>query len=387
MKKILIDGRFIGVGDSMTRYCLETLRGILRLDTENKYTLLIRPVGEKELDWYPEIKQAPNLMIEKKNIPHYSIGEQVRLLNYLKKNDFDLVHFIQFNHPILYKKPFVATIHDLILINHSKGNPLKRVAFKRVMSSAVKNSKRIITISKATKDEIEKTFKVDTKKIDLIYHGVDHDKFNILVKGKSEEIEAFKKKHGISLDYLLYVGAWKSHKNLLGLIEAYKQYLKKNDKFIHLVLVGGIDKKEPEVMAKIKEINESLYSKFNIQNSIITTGSIDVRSEELPIAYAGAIAYVIPSFVEGFGWPPLEAMACGTPVISANISSMPEILGDGAYYFDPSKIEEITQALGKIIEDHKLREELIKKGLDQVKKYNWDETAKETLNVYKSALK
>ncbi len=371
----------------MTRYCLETLRGILRLDTENKYTLLIRPVGEKELDWYPEIKQAPNLMIEKKNIPHYSIGEQVRLLNYLKKNDFDLVHFIQFNHPILYKKPFVATIHDLILINHSKGNPLKRVAFKRVMSSAVKNSKRIITISKATKDEIEKTFKVDTKKIDLIYHGVDHDKFNILVKGKSEEIEAFKKKHGISLDYLLYVGAWKSHKNLLGLIEAYKQYLKKNDKFIHLVLVGGIDKKEPEVMAKIKEINESLYSKFNIQNSIITTGSIDVRSEELPIAYAGAIAYVIPSFVEGFGWPPLEAMACGTPVISANISSMPEILGDGAYYFDPSKIEEITQALGKIIEDHKLREELIKKGLDQVKKYNWDETAKETLNVYKSALK
>ena len=117
---------------------------------------------------------------------------------------------------------------------------------------------------------------------------------------------------------------------------------------------------------------------------IVTTGFID--EEELPIAYAGAVAYVIPSLSEGFGLPPLEAMACGTPVLSARTSAMPEILGNAPLYFDPYNISDIANKIEKLIDDNKLQSELSKRGLEQVKKYSWEKTAKETLEVYNSAL-
>jgi glycosyltransferase involved in cell wall biosynthesis len=117
----------------------------------------------------------------------------------------------------------------------------------------------------------------------------------------------------------------------------------------------------------------------------VTTGF--VLEDELPIAYAGALAYIIPSLSEGFGLPPLEAMACGIPVISSKESCMPEILGDAAHYFDPYSVNDMAQAMEKIISDEKLRKDLVAKGLEQVKKYDWDRTAKETLKVYKEALR
>lgn len=108
--------------------------------------------------------------------------------------------------------------------------------------------------------------------------------------------------------------------------------------------------------------------------------------DELPVAYAGAKLYVIPSLSEGFGWPPLEAMACGTPVIASKESCIPEILGDAPLYFDPYNVDDITKAITEVASDQKLRAELTKKGLEQVKKYNWNETAKKTLEVYKAVL-
>ena len=119
-------------------------------------------------------------------------------------------------------------------------------------------------------------------------------------------------------------------------------------------------------------------------DAITTTGFVD--EPELPLFYAGALCYCIPSLSEGFGLPPLEAMACGTPVISSDVSAMPEILGDAPLYFDPYNIDSIAKAMTKIVSDEKLRKELSKKGLEQAKKYSWDKTGEMTLEVYKEVL-
>jgi len=393
MKRILIDGRFIGVGESISRYTLELTKEILKNDLENQYTLLIRPAGQDQLKRYPEISAANNLKVVSLDIPHYSLAEQTKLLKFLNEEKFDLVHFTQFNHPIFYRGSFVVTIHDLTLVGHLHyHNFIKQFAFNTVMRSAVNDSQKIISISKYTMDDIVDFFGTQKSKFAVIYHGLDHNKFNESVRGDQKSIEKIKNDYKISGEYLLYVGAWKKHKNLPRMLKAYENFItSKSGIGPKLVMVGTKDVKEPEVLVEINRINDSLNSKFHSPagepNSIILTGPIDIRSDELPKIYAGALAYIIPSLSEGFGWPPLEAMACGTPVISSKESCMPEILGDAALYFDPYNVDEIEKSIGKIVDDQKIRIELSKKGLEHVKKYDLSETAKKTLEVYNNILK
>lgn len=395
MTRVLIDGRFVGVGDSQTRYVLELVRNILALDKEIEYTLLLRPAGEKELKVFSGIEGKENLKIEILDIPHYSVSEQTKLLKYLNMKKYDLVHFTQFNHPTRYKGNFVITIHDLTLIGHlHRQNPIKRFAFGRVMRSAVKNSKKIIAISKTTKNDILDYYKTDHGKIEVIYHGIDHERFNTRIKDKELRIKQFKEKYKIDNDYILYTGMWKKHKNLLRLLKAYEILIQNSESKMQnysskfkilpqLVLVGKEDPNESEIVEEIKRINKIAIKQFN-NEAIRLTGFIE--DEELPIAYAGAAAYCIPSLSEGFGWPPLEAMACGTPVISSKESCMPEILGDAALYFDPYNIKDLSGAIEKILKDQKLRKELTEKGLLHVQKYQWKDSAKKTLAVYKKLL-
>jgi len=383
-KRILIDGRFVGVGDSISRYTLETLNGILKLDHDNQYTLLIRPQGEQTLERYPDIVNASNLKVDILEIPHYSLAEQTKLLKYLNKEKYDLVHFTQFNHPIFYRGNYVTTIHDLTLVGHLHYfNFGKQLAYNMVMKSAARDSKKVIAISKTSMDDVIDFFGTPKSKFEIIYHGIDHINYNEKVKKELGKIKSFKEKYGIKGDYILYTGMWKKHKNLIRLFQAFEEFKKATTNPIQLVLTGKIDKNEPEVIAEMERINNLAMKQFNSE-AILTTGYID--EEELPIAYAGAQICVIPSLSEGFGWPPLEAMACGTPVIASKISCIPEILGDAPYYFDPYKVDQIEKAISTVLGDEKVRKDLTEKGLKQVQKYNWAETAKETLEVYKSLI-
>ena len=344
---------------------------------------MIRPVGEKKLSDYPVINSASNCKIEILDIPHYSGGEQTKLLKYLNEKQFDLVHFTQFNHPIFYKGNFVVTVHDLTMLGHlHRQNPLKRIAFNKVMKAAALNSAKIITVSETSKKDILDYYDIPASKIVVTYLGVDA-KYNLKVKNETEKIDVFKKKYKIEDQYILYTGMWKRHKNLLRALEAYEIAAKKGEignRNIQFVMAGKVDENEEEVIDKIKEINDSLGRK-----AVVATGF--VLEEELPIAYAGASVYIIPSLSEGFGLPPLEAMACGTPVISSKESCMPEILGDAPLYFDPYNINEIAEVMEKVIIDKDLRQSMIPKGLEQVRKYSWDDTAEKTLAVYKQTLK
>lgn len=394
MARILIDGRFIGVGESISRYTLEILSGVLKLDKENDYTLLVRPQGAKEVKQFFGLTSdvgrqmtSSDFQLKILDIPHYSLSEQTKLLQYLSKENFDLVHFTQFNHPVRYKNKYIVTIHDLTMFGHlhRQRNPIKRLAFSQVMKSAVRDSNLIISVSGTTKKEVVQYYDVIPEKITVTHLGVD-EKYSDKIENRESRIEEFKRKHKIENDYILYTGMWKRHKNILRMLKAFEKYL--NDKTnsnpqcpkTQLVLIGKIDLREPEVLKEIDRINSI---KKNFQ-PIITTGFI--KEEDLPIAYAGALAYIMPSLSEGFGLPPLEAMACGTPVISSKESCMPEILGDAAYYFDAYNVDYIAKAIAKITGNKELRAELSKKGLEHAKKYSWDKTAKKTLEVYKKAL-
>jgi|GEM_PF-424895 len=407
--RILIDGRFIGVGDSIARYVLEMLDGILKIDDKNEYTLLIRPVGRPKLSAYPELLKAKNLKVVELDIPHYSISEQTKLIKYLNTEKFDLVHFTQFNHPVAYRGKFVTTIHDLTLVGHLHYfNLLKQLAYNTVMKDAAKRSAKVIAISQYTKDDIIEFFHIKDDQLRVIYHGIDHTRFNNKIENRVERVAKFKKDNEIAGRYILYTGMWKKHKNLKRLFEAYEQYLSgchlesqrkisgdsspfakatedrsvpRNDKGeLQLVMVGAIDEKEPEILAEIDRINAKFDKKM-----ILTVGPR--YGDELVTAYAGALFYVIPSLSEGFGWPPLEAMACGVPVIASKESCIPEILGDAPIYFNPYEVKEIKDAIEKVAGDADLRAVLVKKGLEQVKKYDWEKTAKQTLEVYEEALR
>ena len=389
MQSILIDGRFVGVGDSMTRYTLETLKRLLPLDKENKYTILLRPQGLKVLDQWIKGDLRKRLKTEVLDIPHYSMSEQSKLLHWLNEKKFDLVHFVQFNHPIRYRGKFVITIHDLTLLGHlHRMNFARKLGFRVAMKSAVKNSSKIITVSQTSKDDIVDYYKIDPNKIVVTHLAVD-DRYTSNLKSQISKIRKFKEKYKIVGDYILYTGMWQRHKNLLRLMRAFEQVKKQSPRDINqiniqLVLVGKIDKDEPEILKEIDRINSSLHLTSHISQPIVTTGFID--EEELPLAYAGALAYCIPSLSEGFGLPPLEAMASGTPVISSNISAMPEILGKAPLYFDPYDVDDMAKAMAKVIKSKELRDQLSRRGLEQVKKYNWQDTAEKTLCVYKSVL-
>jgi glycosyltransferase involved in cell wall biosynthesis len=302
---------------------------------------------------------------------------------YLKEKQFDLVHFTQFNHPIFYKGKFVVTVHDLTMLGHlHRQNPIKRIAFNKVMEAAAKNSAKILTVSETSKKEIIEYYGTSENKITVTYLGTD-SKYNMQVKNKNSKIESFKRKYDILGEYILYTGMWKRHKNLLRMLEAFEKAATKGEiknRQIQLVMAGKVDKREPEVLKKIEDLNKSLGRK-----AAVATGF--VLEDELPLVYAGASAYIIPSLSEGFGLPPLEAMACGTPVISSRESCMPEILGDVPLYFDPYDIEDMAKAMEKIIVDKDLRKKMISAGLEQVRKYSWDDTAKKTLEVYREVLK
>jgi len=385
MARILIDGRFIGVGESIGRYTLGVLHHLSEIDKDNHYSLLVRPAGVKQTKAHGLWSQE-NPKIEVLDVPHYSLEEQTKLLIWLNKKPYDLVYFTQFNHPVMYRRPYIITIHDLTTFGYFHyQNPLKVAMFKKVMKSAVFDSKKIISVSQTTKDELLDHYKVDKKKIEVIYPGIDANYLRIAKMNVADQKKLgnkFKKEYGIEGEYLLYIGMWKKHKNLKRLLQAFQKVKSLED--LQLVLVGKIDQRELEVIAEIEKINGHSIDKAKSLDPVFASGF--VAEELLPAAYAGALAYITPSLNEGFGLPPLEAMSCGTPVIAANISATPEVLGDAPLYFDPYKPDDMAEKITAVVSDLKLRLEMQKKGFERIKLYSWQETAKKTSEVIKEVL-
>ncbi|MDD3085236.1 MAG: glycosyltransferase family 1 protein, partial [Candidatus ainarchaeum sp.] len=376
-KKIGIDARFYGpIGKGLGRYIQEVVDNVIKMDSYNDYVVFLRKDNFDELV-IDEFKNVKKVLVD---VQWYSLKEQLLMPFYIWKEKLDLIHFPHFNVPFFVPCKFIVTIHDLILTKfktvrattlHPFIYELKNLAYRTIIKRALNKSKRILTVSEFTKNDIVEQFKIKPDKIEVIYEGVAN-----LAKGRDSlfvvklDNNEVLRDYDINYPFLLYVGNAYPHKNLDFLITSFKKvYEKKNN--LRLVLVG----KEDYFYKNIKQLVEKEFS--NIQDKpVIFSGY--VPDDKLEIFYKKALVYVFPSLYEGFGLPPLEAMAKGCPVLSSNVSSMPEILADAALYFNPRDEQDFLNKLDLILKDRDLREKLVKVGEIRCQKFNWWDCAFKT---------
>ncbi|AXY68084.1 glycosyltransferase family 4 protein [Thermosynechococcus sichuanensis E542] len=296
---------------------------------------------------------------------HYS---PVSILgNIILNKDFLYTSSIYSNHlffspsftpPIFSKISFAFTIHDLIHVKYPRSKNLSKfLYYNTVVRLGIKNALHIFTVSEFSRREIIEYFTVDSNKITVIGNGIStcfNEKASKLIYKKP---------------YFLYVGNSKPHKNIIGVLKAFKQFRSK----YHFSLVC------------VAYLTPELKKYININNLGDDVNFIHgISDQELASMYRGAVALLFPSFYEGFGLPVVEAMACGTPVITSNITSLPEIAGDAALLVDPHSLDEIISAMNRIVEDQSLRCQMIDKGLKQSRKFSWDITVKKIVDVIDS---
>lgn len=377
-----IDARMFGAGQTGIGIYIENLiADFAKSGGEFNFVVFINR-GNGALENLKKSASGRNFKIVLTDSHWYSFKEQSVFPFQIMNQKIDLMHFPHFNVPLLYFGKFIVTIHDLtpkFFPGHKAGKSvLRRLAFEAVFRNALRRSEKIIAVSNYTKGEILKFYKVPPEKIIVVKEGNPFQ--NLSERGRpeiSEKIrENFKKKYGISKPFIFYTGVWRNHKNLVGLIRAFKILIGERGFDPQLVIGGKEDPHYPEV--------RQTWEELNLSERIVLPGFIS--SAELPIFYESAALAVVPSFVEGFGFTGLEAMACGTPVAASAAGSLPEIFGEGAIYFDPKNPADMAAAMARILSDDRLRESLAEKGFEQIKKYDWKKTAEETLRIYRSIL-
>ncbi len=368
--RIGIDARMYGASATtgLGAYLKYLTDELFSIDHENEYVLFMREPAYS-------IFQPPHARVSKVlvDIPWYSWVEQYKLPFVLLKYKLDLVHFPHFNAAIFYPKKFVVTIHDITPKffpgPRVKRSVMRKWGYETVFHQATRRAKKVITVSEYTKQNIIKHFGVAESKIMVTPLGVDTQLKRVT---DQDILNGLKRRLGVTKPVVLYVGVWRDHKNIPGLVAAFNQ-LKQQGNDIQLVLTGEPNQNYPEISDAI--------SQSPFRSDIITPGF--VADTDLPALYSSAKVFVLPSFSEGFGLVALEAMACGTPVVAANTTSLPEVLGDAAAYVDPVNTQTLTEAITSILHDTHQYQMLQARGYQQAQHYRWRDTAKRTLDVYR----
>ncbi|MBU1963446.1 glycosyltransferase family 4 protein [Patescibacteria group bacterium] len=375
--KIGIDARFFGGEQSkgLGRYTQKLVEYLSEIDHQNEYVIFLQKDGFA--NW--KIKN-PNFKPLLADYEWYSFDEQLKMPGKIRQAKVDFMHFPHFNVPLSYRGPFIVTIHDLIITHFPTQRAttlapwlyrLKKFGYQRVISHAAKDSKKIITVSNYSKQDLVKTFKLSPEKIEVTYEASEPP---APIGFDEQEAKKILSEYNIKKPYLLYVGNAYPHKNLEILIEMMSK-LKNKD--LQLVLVG----KKDYFYNRIEE----LIWKKDMEDDVVMTGF--VPDKVLPLLYSRSLAYIFPSKYEGFGLPPLEAMAYKTPVLSSESSCLPEILGDAVLYFDNNDVYGIIEQVKKIQDNPDIREQMVKKGLERIKQFSWQKMAEETIKIYESIQK
>lgn len=328
--------------------------------------LIVNPDKIDESKWQGQIKIIPFQSNEV-----YSLKDQVLLSFKIPKCDiFWAPHY---NAPLFTFNASVSvlTVHDVFHMAYADTlSSFQRLYVSSVIKGVIKKYDYIITVSEFSKGEILKYLQVDEKKIKVIPNGIDPGFFN-------ENKDVQHSSDVLPEKYLLFVGNVKPHKNITGLLRSFKEIIKEEQfQNLKLVIVG----QREGFIQGIYNIDEML-DEWQLNYHVVFTGNI--QDQTLKQYYQKAELLVFPSFYEGFGLPPLEAMACGTPAVVSNRASMPEVCGDACLYFDPYNTEEIKNSVLKVLKDQGLKKRLIQKGLERAKLYDWAKTAKEHISFFK----
>ncbi len=293
----------------------------------------------------------------------------------LRRARVDLLHALAFVAPLVAPCPFVVTVYDLSFVRYPEAfRPFNRWYLRRFTAQSVKRARAVITISESTRQDVINFLGVPPERVHTVYCGVDEN-FRPLPEA---DVAAFKAARQLPETFILFLGTLEPRKNVAGLIRAYASWRVREPTAPPLILAGG----KGWYYAKIFELVESL----NLTESIRFPGYIP--QAELPLWYNAAKLFVYPSHFEGFGLPVLEAMACGTPVITSTVSSLPEVTGtDGAaHLIDPADTEALAEAMAQLMNQPDWRASMSERGLVQATGFHWAKTAQETVAIYRKVL-
>jgi glycosyltransferase involved in cell wall biosynthesis len=351
---------------------LELIRNLQKIDKKNDYVIFVKPDEDKEC-----LKESANLKIVKVEARNFGFWEQVALPLAARKEKLDILHCTSNTAPWFPGVPTIVTLHDIIYLEglrflttsnswyHRFGSLYRRIIVPRV----IKKAQRLITVSEFEKQRICNYLHLPVERVSVAYNGVgEHFKpvNDLLIMGNTRQ------KYNLPGRFILFMGSNDPKKNVTGTLEGYADYMVSSTHKLPLVLLDFDEDRVKDVLSSIN--HPGLFEK------IILPGY--VNNSDLPALYSLADVFLFPSFRESFGLPPLESMACGTPVISSTTSSMPEVCGDGALLVDPFKPSDIAQAILRITGDRETQQRLIQNGFKRVEKFSWQNTAMSVIEVY-----
>jgi glycosyltransferase involved in cell wall biosynthesis len=363
--RIAIDARKLhdfGIGT----YVRNLLRELSRQDPRTEFVVLCRPQDRPSIDGL-----GPNFRAVPESAATYSLREQYRLPLHLRRERIDLFHAPHYVLPPLTPCRSVVTIHDCIHLTFPEYLPgrLAHAYARAVLWAAVRRSDRVLTVSEASKRDILRFFNVSAAKVEVIANGID-ERFSAVPP--EEEIARVRERYLLHDPFLLYAGNIKPHKNLERLIDAFHRLRERGFDALRLLIIGNEVSKYPTLRRTVHHHKLHTHVRF--------LGF--VPDQMLAILYRLADVFVFPSLYEGFGLPPLEAMASGTPVVTSNVSSLPEVVGDAALLVDPYDPDAIASAIERILRDPALRADLVARGLARAREFSWERSVRRIRQVY-----
>jgi glycosyltransferase involved in cell wall biosynthesis len=363
--RIGIDARKLhdfGIGT----YIRNLLRQLARLDHETEYVLLCRPEDAAALAPLGE-----NFRAVPESAGNYSLSEQLRVPFALRRHGVTLFHSPHYVLPRLVSCRSVVTIHDCIHLMFPQYLP-NRLALSYARSSisfASKRATRILTVSESSKRDIVRFVHTDPDKIDVIYNAYD-ERFG--VEPREEDVVRVRERYQLNDEFVLYAGNVKPHKNLGRLIEAFHLVRNRGLDHLKLVLIGDEISRYAALRRAVHQHQLHKYVRF--------LGYLP--EETLAVMYRLAGVFVFPSLYEGFGLPPLEAMASGTPVVTSSISSLPEVAGNAAVLVDPHDPEAIADGIYRVLTDEQVRRDLRRRGLERAGQFSWEASVRRVRQIY-----
>ena len=369
--RIAIDAHSVGTGlGGNESYATNLIEALAQIDQTNRYTLYVtkrEAVARFSNRW-------PNFSV-RSTLPHTPlIRIPLTLSAELRRNPVDVLH-VQFTSPPFSPCPVVVSIHDLSFEHLPQTFKWRsRKQLQITVRRTARQASQVIALSQHARNDIINTYRVSPERISVIPLSAGA---NFRPINDDEELKRVRQTYGIKGEYMLSVGAIQPRKNLSRLVAAYARlrHAKPEGKLPKLVLAGKCAWLYDETLRTIKELE--------LCESVIVTGY--VPEGDLPALYSGAVCFIYPSYFEGFGLPPLEAMQCGVPVIVGDRTSLPEVVGHAGVLVDPFDVDALATAIEKVLSDSVLRTELGVQGLARAKLFNWQETARQTLAVYRKA--
>jgi glycosyltransferase involved in cell wall biosynthesis len=368
--RIAIDARKLrdyGIGT----YVRNLLRELARIDHSTEYAVLCR-----EQDCATVREMGPNFRAVKEAAGAYSVGEQFSVPLDLRRERVKLFHAPHYVLPPLTPCRSVVTIHDCIHLRFPQYLP-NRLAYAYARASlwtATHRAARVITVSEASKRDILRYFTIPESRIEVIYNAIDE---RFWQQPTPDDMERVRQRYRLDAPFVLYTGNIKPHKNLERLIEAFNVLRQSPHlKHVQLLIIG-------DEISKYASLRRAVH-RYKLHKHVRFFGF--VSDQTLAALYRLADVFVFPSLYEGFGLPPLEAMASGTPVITSNVSSLPEVVGDAALMIDPYDSSAIADALRRVLTDAALRADLRARGFDRARSFSWERSIRRVREIYDEVL-